>query len=206
MAGLIGKKLGMTQIFTDAGAAVPVTVVQAGPCPVVQVKNTEEDGYAAVQLGFGEQRDKNATKAERGHAAKASLEHAPELLKEFKVTDASEYAVGQSLTVEQFQVGDKIKVVGNTKGRGFQGVVKRHGFRGRPGSHGHPRSRNPGSLGPGTDPSRVIKGKKMPGQYGDEQMTAMNLRVEKVDAERNLIYIRGGVPGSRNSVLYIKKA
>jgi large subunit ribosomal protein L3 len=206
MAGLIGKKLGMTQIFTDAGAAVPVTVVQAGPCPVVQVKNTEEDGYAAVQLGFGEQRDKNATKAERGHGAKAGLEHAPELLKEFKVADPSEYAVGQNLTVEQFQVGDKIKVVGNTKGRGFQGVVKRHGFRGRPGSHGHPRSRNPGSLGPGTDPSRVIKGKKMPGQYGDEQMTAMNLRVEKVDAERNLIYIRGGVPGSRNSVLYIKKA
>ena len=206
MAGLIGKKLGMTQIFTDAGAAVPVTVVQAGPCPVVQVKNTDEDGYAAVQLGFGAQRDKNATKAERGHAAKANLEHAPELLKEFKVTDGASYEVGQNLTVEQFQVGDKIKVVGNTKGRGFQGVVKRHGFRGRPGSHGHPRSRNPGSLGPGTDPSRVIKGKKMPGQYGDEQMTAMNLRVEKVDAERNLIYIRGGVPGARNSVLYIKKA
>jgi large subunit ribosomal protein L3 len=206
MAGLIGKKLGMTQIFTDTGAAVPVTVVQAGPCPVVQVKNADEDGYAAVQLGFGAQRDKNATKAERGHAAKAQLEHAPELLKEFKVTDSSAYEVGQNLTVEQFQVGDKIKVVGNTKGRGFQGVVKRHGFRGRPGSHGHPRSRNPGSLGPGTNPSRVIKGKKMPGQYGDEQMTAMNLRVEKVDAERNLIYIRGGVPGARNSVLYIKKA
>ena len=206
MAGLIGKKLGMTQLFTDTGAAVPVTVVQAGPCPVVQVKNTDEDGYAAVQLGFGAQKDKNATKAERGHAAKASLEHAPELLKEFKVADASAFEVGQNLTVEQFAVGDKIKVVGHTKGRGFQGVVKRHGFRGRPGSHGHPRSRNPGSLGPGTNPSRVIKGKKMPGQYGDEQMTAMNLRVEKVDAERNLIYIRGGVPGARNSVLYIKKA
>ena len=206
MAALIGKKLGMTQIFTDAGAAVPVTVVQAGPCPVVQVKSADENGYAAVQLGFGAQRDKNATKAERGHAAKAQLDHAPELLKEFKVTDSSAYEVGQNLTVEQFQVGDKIKVVGRTKGRGFQGVVKRHGFRGRPGSHGHPRSRNPGSLGPGTDPSRVIKGKKMPGQYGDEQMTAMNLRVEKVDAERNLIYIRGGVPGARNSVLYIKKA
>jgi large subunit ribosomal protein L3 len=206
MAGLIGKKLGMTQIFTDTGAAVPVTVVEAGPCPVVQVKNPDEDGYAAVQLGFGAQKDKNASKAERGHAAKASLEHAPELLKEFKVADASAYEVGQNLTVEQFQAGDKIKVVGNTKGRGFQGVVKRHGFRGRPGSHGHPKARNPGTLGPGTNPSRVIKGKKMPGQYGDEQMTAMNLRVEKVDAERNLIYIRGGVPGARNSVLYIKKA
>ena len=206
MAALIGKKLGMTQIFSDNGAAVPVTVVEAGPCPIVQVKTPDDAGYAAVQLGFGEQKDKNASKAERGHATKAGLEHAPQLLKEFKVADASEYAVGQNLTVEQFQAGDKIKVVGTTKGRGFQGVVKRHGFRGRPGSHGHPRSRNPGSLGPGTDPSRVIKGKKMPGQYGDEQMTAMNLRVEKVDAERNLIYIRGGVPGARNSVLYIKKA
>jgi large subunit ribosomal protein L3 len=206
MAALIGKKLGMTQIFSDAGHAVPVTVVEAGPCPVVQVKNSDDNGYAAVQLGFGEQKEKKSSKAERGHAAKAGLTAAPELLKEFKVADASEYQVGQNLTVEQFQPGDRIKVVGNTKGRGFQGVVKRHGFRGRPGSHGHPKARNPGTLGPGTNPSRVIKGKKMPGQYGDEQMTAMNLRIEKVDAERNLLYIRGGVPGARNSVLYIKKA
>jgi len=206
MAGLIGKKLGMTQIFSDNGAAVPVTVVEAGPCPVVQVKNANDDGYAAVQLGFGSQKEKNSTKAERGHAAKANLGYAPELLKEFKVSDASQYEVGQNLTVEQFQPGDRIKVIGNTKGRGFQGVVKRHGFRGRPGSHGHPKARNPGTLGPGTNPSRVIKGKKMPGQYGDEQQTVLNLRVEKVDAERNLLYIRGGVPGARNSVLYIKKA
>lgn len=206
MAGLIGKKLGMTQIFSDNGAAVPVTVVEAGPCPVVQVHTPDDSGYAAVQLGFGSQKEKNSSKAERGHAAKANLTYAPGLLKEFKVADPSAYEVGQSLTVEQFQPGDVIKVVGTTKGRGFQGVVKRHGFRGRPGSHGHPRSRTPGTLGPGTNPSRVIKGKKMPGQYGDEQMTAMNLRIEKVDAERNLLYIRGGVPGARNSVLYIKKA
>ena len=206
MAGLIGKKLGMTQIFSDTGAAVPVTVVEAGPCPVVQVKNPDDSGYAAVQLGFGSQKDKNASRAERGHATKAGLDHAPELLKEFKVSDPSAYEVGQRLTVEQFQPGDRIKVVGSTKGRGFQGVVKRHGFRGRPGSHGHPKARNPGTLGPGTNPSRVIKGKKMPGQYGDEQQTVLNLRVEKIDAERNLIYIRGGVPGARNSVLYIKKA
>jgi large subunit ribosomal protein L3 len=206
MAALIGKKLGMTQLFSDNGAAVPVTVVQAGPCPVVQVKTPDDGGYAAVQLGFGAQKDKNASKAERGHASKAGLEHAPELLKEFKVEDASAYAVGQNLTVEQFQPGDKVKVMGTTKGRGFQGVVKRHGFRGRPGSHGHPRARGPGSIGPGTNPSRVIKGKKMPGQYGDEQQTMLNVRVEKIDVERNLIYIRGGVPGARNSVLYIKKA
>jgi large subunit ribosomal protein L3 len=206
MAALIGKKLGMTQIFSDNGAAVPVTVIQAGPCPVVQVKTPDDAGYAAVQIGFGEQKDKNASKAERGHASKAGLEHAPELLKEFPVKDASEYQVGQQLTVEQFAPGDRIKIVGKTKGRGFQGVVKRHGFHGRPGSHGHPKARNPGTLGPGTNPSRVIKGKKMPGQYGDEQQTMLNVRVEKVDAERNLIYIRGGVPGARNSVLYIKKA
>ena len=206
MTAIIGRKLGMTQIFEESGAVVPVTVVEAGPCPVVQVRTANKNGYQSVQLGFGQKKETRSTKAERGHAAKAQLDHAPELLKEFKVTDSSAYEVGQNLTVEQFAVGDKIKVVGRTKGRGFQGVVKRHGFRGRPGSHGHPRSRNPGSLGPGTDPSRVIKGKKMPGQYGDEQMTAMNLRVEKVDAERNLIYIRGGVPGARNSVLYIKKA
>jgi large subunit ribosomal protein L3 len=206
MAGLIGRKLGMTQIFSDTGAAVPVTVVEAGPCPVVQVKNPDDSGYASVQLGFGSQKQKNASKAERGHAAKANLDYAPELLKEFKVTDPSVYEVGQQLTVEQFQAGDKIKVVGTTKGRGFQGVMKRHGFGGRPGSHGHPRARGPGSIGPGTNPSRVIKGKKMPGQYGDEQQTIQNLHVEKIDAERNLIYIRGGVPGARNSVLYIKKA
>jgi large subunit ribosomal protein L3 len=206
MAGLIGKKLGMTQIFSDTGAAVPVTVVEAGPCPVVQVKNPDDSGYAAVQLGFGSQKEKNASRSERGHATKAGLDYAPELLKEFKVADPSAYEVGQRLTVEQFQAGDRIKVIGSTKGRGFQGVVKRHGFRGRPGSHGHPKARNPGTLGPGTNPSRVIKGKKMPGQYGDEQQTILNLRVEKVDAERNLLYIRGGVPGARNSVLYIKKA
>lgn len=206
MAGLIGKKLGMTQIFTDTGAAVPVTVVEAGPCPVVQVKKSDEDGYAAVQLGFGAQKDKNSSKAERGHAAKANLEHAPELLKEFRVADASAYEVGQSLTVEQFQPGDRIKVVGNTKGRGFQGVVKRHGFRGRPGSHGHPRARNPGTLGPGTNPSRVIKGKKLPGHMGDTKYTERGIRVERVDAERNLIFLRGSVPGARNSVVLIRKS
>jgi large subunit ribosomal protein L3 len=206
MAALIGKKLGMTQLFTDTGAAVPVTVIEAGPCPVVQIKTPEVAGYAAVQIGFEEQKDKNSSKAERGHAATAGLEHAPRLLKEFEVQDASEYQLGQQLTVEQFAAGDRIKIIGKTKGRGFQGVVKRHGFGGRPGSHGHPRSRTPGSIGPGTNPSRVIKGKKMPGQYGDEQQTMLNVRVEKVDPERNLIYIRGGVPGARNSVLYIKKA
>ena len=206
MAGLIGRKLGMTQIFDDAGAAVPVTIVEAGPCPVTQVKTPETDGYSAIQVGWGQAKEKHSTKAERGHAAKAGLEMAPRKLSEFRVADASGVAPGQVLTVEQFAVGEKVKVTGKTKGRGFQGVVKRHGFRGRPGSHGHPRARNPGTLGPGTNPSRVIKGKKLPGHMGDHKYTERGIRVERVDAERNLIFLRGSVPGARNSVVLIRKS
>jgi large subunit ribosomal protein L3 len=205
MSGLIGRKLGMTQIFTDTGAAVGVTVIEAGPCPVLLVKTADADGYAAVQLGFGAQTAKKANRAELGHAKKAGLDAAPDELREFKVSGDQTYEVGQKLTVEQFEAGERIKVVGTTKGRGFQGVVKRHGFRGRPASHGHPKMRNPGSVGPGTNPSRVIKGKKMPGQMGDAKHTVRNLRVEKVDAERNLLYVRGGIPGARNSLVLIKK-
>jgi large subunit ribosomal protein L3 len=206
MAGIIGRKLGMTQIFSDTGAAVPVTVIEAGPCAVVQVKSEESDGYRAVQLGLGAKKEKHSTRAERGHAAKAGLEATPRVLREFPLTDGAELEPGQQLTVEQFEVGQRVKVTGRTKGRGFQGVVKRHGFRGRPASHGHPKARNPGSLGPGTDPSRVIKGKKMPGQMGDKQQTVRNLRVERIDQERNLIFLRGAVPGARNSLVYIRKA
>jgi large subunit ribosomal protein L3 len=205
MAGIIGRKLGMTQIFADGGASVPVTVVEAGPCPVLQVKKSETDGYTALQLGYGAQRAKNATRAATGHAAKAGLDYAPAQLREFRAGPDQEYEVGQQLTVEQFQAGDKVKVIGTTKGRGFQGVVKRHGFRGRPASHGHPKKRNPGSIGPGTNPSRVIKGKKLPGQMGGTQQTVRNLRIERIDAERNLVYIRGAVPGARNSVVFIRK-
>jgi len=205
MAGLIGRKLGMTQIFAESGAAVPVTVIEAGPCPVTQVKTRDADGYDAVQVAFGARKLAKSTKAELGHAKKAGLEYAPRTLSEFRVGSPASYEVGQELTVEQFAEGDKIKVVGRTKGRGFQGVVKRHGFRGRPASHGHPKKRNPGSLGPGTNPSRVIKGKKMPGQMGDRQHTVRNARVERVDRDRNLIFVRGAVPGSRNSLVFIRK-
>jgi large subunit ribosomal protein L3 len=204
MAGVIGRKLGMTQLFDEEGAAVPVTVIQAGPCPVVQVKTKETDGYDAIQLGFGERKEKHSTRAQRGHASKAGLENAPRILRELRVTDAAEYETGQELTVETFEVGQRVKVTGTSKGRGFQGVVKRHGFGGRPGSHGHPKSRTPGSIGPGTDPSRVIKGRKMPGQMGDSRTTIRNLRVERVDAERNLIFLRGSVPGSKNSTVLIR--
>ena len=204
MASIIGRKLGMTQIFSEAGAAVPVTVIEAGPCPVTQILNGETDGYAALQLGFDARKAERTPRAELGHAQKAGLDYAPRTLREFRVESVDGYEVGQELKVDQFQEGDRIRVTGTTKGRGFQGVVKRHGFRGRPASHGHPKKRNPGTLGPGTNPSRVIKGKKMPGQMGSAQQTVRNLRVERIDAERNLIYIRGAVPGSRNSLVFIR--
>ena len=205
MAGIIGKKIGMTRIFDDGGAAVPVTVVEAGPCPVLQVKSEETDGYTAIQLGFGAQKDKRANKAEKGHAAKAGVEITPRLVREFDVSEDDEYEVGQAITVEVFDVGDSVRVTGTTKGKGFQGVVKRYGFAGGPASHGHPMSRTPGSIGPGTDPSRVIKGKKLPGRMGGVRATIGNLKVVRVDLERNLLFIKGGVPGSRNSYLLIQK-
>jgi len=205
MAGLIGKKIGMTRIFDEEGAAISVTVVEAGPCPVLQIKSTETDGYTAVQLGFGAQKDKRANKAEKGHAAKAGVEVAPRVVREFKLSEGDEYELGQAITVEVFEVGDSVKVTGTSKGKGFQGVVKRYGFAGRPASHGHPMSRVPGSIGPGTDPSRVIKGKKLPGRMGGGRVSLPNAKVVRVDLERNLLFIKGGVPGSRNSYLLIQK-
>jgi large subunit ribosomal protein L3 len=205
MAGLIGKKLGMTRVFDESGTVVPVTVIEAGPCPVVQVKSPEVDGYRAVQLGFGERKARRARKADTGHAAKAGLGHTPFVLREFPLSGDESPEAGQSLTVEVFAAGDSVKVTGDSKGKGFQGVVKRHGFTGRPGGHGHPMSRTPGSIGPGTNPSRVIKGKKMPGQMGGTRTTIRNLKVVRVDPERNLIFLKGAVPGARNSVLFIQK-
>jgi len=205
MPGLIGRKIGMIRIFTEEGTAVPVTVIEAGPCPVVQIKTEESDGYSAVQLGFSAKKAKRATRPELGHAAKAGLEAAPRILREFEVGDDEELELGQQLTVEVFEAGDTVKVTGTSKGRGFQGVVKRHGFAGRPASHGHSDSRAPGSMGPGTDPSRVIKGKKLPGRMGGVRKTILNLEVVKVDSERNLLFIKGGVPGSRNSYVLITK-
>ena len=206
MGGIIGKKIGMTRVFDgETGAQVPVTVIQAGPCPVVQVRTADSDGYRAVQLGFGSRKAKHAAKPEIGHAARAGLSAAPVVLKEFGLSEEEDYQLGQELTVEQFQPGDRVKVTGTSKGRGFQGVVKRHGFAGRPASHGHPRSRSPGSMGPGTDPSRVIKGKRLPGRMGGSRTTIRNLLVVKVDGERNLLFVKGGVPGSRDSYILITK-
>lgn len=205
MAGIIGRKVGMTRIFDEVGNQVPVTVIEAGPCPVTYVRTEKDDGYAAVQLGFGVQKAKRAPRAETGHVAKAGLSVAPRVLREFRLGPDQAVEVGQSLTVEQFEPGDRVKVTGTNKGKGFQGVVRRYGFAGRPASHGHPQSRNPGSIGPGTDPSRVIKGKKMPGRMGGVRHTVLNLQVVQVDPEHNLIFVKGGVPGARDSFVFITK-
>ena len=195
----------MTRIFTDEGRAIPVTVLEAGPCPVVQVKKDDRDGYAAVQIGFGAKKHKRTSRPELGHASRAGLDAAPRLIREFRAAEGEVYQPGQQLTVGVFEAGQRVHVTGVTKGRGFQGVVKRHGFVGRPASHGHPMARTPGSMGPGTDPSRVIKGKKLPGRMGGNRETIRNLQVVRVDSERNLIFIQGGVPGSRNSYVLIRK-
>lgn len=206
MAGIIGKKLGMTQIFEESGVVVPVTVVEAGPCPIVQVRTAEKDGYQAVQLGFGQKKAARAGKSEIGHATRAGLAGAPAVLREFTLAEDQAPTVGEEITVEMFEVGGRVKVTGTTKGRGFQGVMKRHGFSGGRASHGATRiHRAPGSIGAGTNPSRVIKGKRMPGHMGHVQQTVRNLRVAKVDAERNLIYLRGAIPGPVNGYVFITK-
>jgi large subunit ribosomal protein L3 len=223
--GIIGKKLGMTQIFNEQGQQVPVTVIEAEPNPVLAVSDRAKVGYAAVQLGLGAQRlaraskqgermprGRRAHKAAIGHAAKAGLEAPPRVLRSFRLDDPANekrevptYNVGDVVKVDLFQPGDMVKVTGTSTGRGFQGVVKRHGFGGGPNTHGNTKHRKPGSIGPGTDPSRVIKGKKMPGHYGAAQRTAIGLRVERIDTERNLIYIRGAVAGPTNGIVVVRK-
>jgi large subunit ribosomal protein L3 len=225
MIGIIGRKLGMTQVFNEQGQQVPCTVVEATPNPVTKVTSKDQAGFAAVELGFGTQRiardnkkgertpkGNRASKAEVGHAAKAGLEAPPSVLRSFRLDDAPgknpeipSYNIGDTVTVGIFAPGEHVKVTGTSKGRGFQGVVKRHGFGGGPNTHGNTKHRKPGSIGAGTDPSRVIKGKKMPGQYGNKRHTAIGIRVEKIDAERNLIYLRGSVAGPVNGIVMLRK-
>jgi large subunit ribosomal protein L3 len=225
MIGIIGRKLGMTQIFNEEGQQIPVTVVEAEPNPVTKVSSKDAAGFDAVEMGLGSQkiareskkgertpRGRRANKAEIGHAAKAGLNAPPAVLRSFRLDDAPgknpeipSYKVGDVITVGVFAVGDTVKVTGTSKGRGFQGVVKRWNFGGGPNTHGNTKHRRPGSIGPGTDPSRVIKGKKMPGHYGAERCTQTHLRVEKIDAERNLIYIRGSVAGPKNGIVLVRK-
>ncbi len=196
--GLIGRKLGMTRVFAEDGTAVPVTVIEAGPCRVVR----SADGR--VQLGYGALRASRASKAELGHAKAAGLEAAPAVIREFAVAGDAP-AAGAEVKVDIFAPGELVKVTGTTKGRGFQGVVHRYGFGGGPASHGNTRHRKPGSIGPGTNPSRVIKGKRMPGHHGAKRHTELGLSVVKIDAERNLLFVRGAVPGSRNGIVTVAK-
>jgi large subunit ribosomal protein L3 len=196
--GLIGRKLGMTRLFVDDGSAVPVTVIEAGPCRVVQVRE------GGVQLGWGARKAQRATRAELGHAKAAGLDVAPRVLRVFPVNGEAP-AAGAEIKVDIFQPGELVKVTGTSKGRGFQGVVHRHGFGGGPATHGNTRHRKPGSISPGTDPSRVIKGKRMPGHHGAARHTELGLRVVKVDAERNLLFVRGAIPGARNGIVTVAK-
>jgi large subunit ribosomal protein L3 len=196
--GLIGRKLGMTRVFSEDGTAVPVTIIQAGPCKVVQVRDQ------AVQLGFGERRKSRVKQAELGHAKKAGLETAPHIVRSFELVGES-LAPGSEVTVEIFAPGELVKVTGRSKGRGFQGIVHRYGAGGGPGSHGNTRHRKPGSIGAGTDPSRVIKGKRMPGHMGDRRHTELGLKVVRIDAEKNLLFVRGAIPGARNGIVMVAK-
>lgn len=201
--GLIGRKLGMTQIFDEEGLARPVTVIEAGPCVVTQLRTQEKDGYEAVQLGFGIARKLN--KPHRGHV-KASG-HQVKTLREFKAEDYSELEVGQVFKADTFAVGDVVDITGTSKGRGFQGGMKRHGFRGGPKTHGQSdRARAPGSIGSSATPGRVYKGKKMAGHMGDERVTVQNLTVLRVDADRNLLLVEGSVPGAKQGTLLIRPA
>jgi large subunit ribosomal protein L3 len=205
LKGLIGKKVGMTQIFDDAGSAIPVTLIEAGPCYVTQVRTAETDGYSAVQLGFEEVKPKRLTGGQLGHLKRNNL---PPLrfLREFLAKDA-ELAEGQTLTVSLFTVGDLVDVIGTSKGKGFQGGVKRYHFHGGPKTHGQSdRNRAPGSRGSGTTPGRVYKGARGPGHMGNQRVTTQNLRVVLVDAERNLLGVRGAVPGAKGGVLLINEA
>ncbi len=205
MQGLIGRKLGMTRVFDDDGRVEPVTVLEAGPCPVLRVR-VEAGAPRTAQLGFGARRAKRTTKPALGHAKAVGLDAAPAVLRDVPVGVGGEAPKpGDVVTVAIFQPGDLVKVIGTTKGRGFQGVVKRHGFAGGPASHGNTRYRKTGSLGPGTNPSRVIKGKRMPGRMGPRRHTVTGLRVVRVDAERNLLYVRGAVSGPARGIVSIVK-
>ncbi|MCK6619277.1 MAG: 50S ribosomal protein L3 [Calditrichaceae bacterium] len=205
MNGLLGKKIGMTRIFDEAGKAVSVTVVKAGPCYVTQVKTVEHDGYDALQVGFDEKKEKNTSKPLLGHFKKVNLP-ALRLLKEFRLKTKSELKAGDVVKVDIFQPGDVIKVTGTSKGRGFTGVMRRHNFGGAQVTHGQSdRTRAPGSLGQSSWPSRVYKGMRMAGRLGDARVSVKNLRVVKVDVENDLLFIRGSVPGARNGYVEIYK-
>jgi large subunit ribosomal protein L3 len=202
--GLIGRKLGMTGHFLPDGRYVPVTVIEAGPCVVTQIKTADKDGYNALQLGFGDKRESRVNKPLKGHFSKGDY-GVFDTLKEFAVADPAEYNLGQKITLEMFTVGECVDVIGTTKGRGFAGVMKRHGFHGGRKTHGSHSHRIPGSVGCSASPSKIIKGKKMPGRYGNTRQTMRNLEVVDIRPEDNLILIKGAVPGAKSGLVTINK-
>lgn len=204
MIGLLAQKIGMTQLYDKSGRVIPVTLLSAGPCPVVQVKTADKDGYGAVQIGFGKRREKRITMPLRGHMKKHNAAGL-RVLREIRVEDTAAYQVGQELTVSLFEVGGKVDVIGISKGRGFAGVTKRHHFTGGRETHGCVTHKQPGSIGASAYPSRVVKGKRLPGRMGGGRVTVKNLAVIGVDSEQHLIWLRGSVPGAPNGTVLIRK-
>jgi large subunit ribosomal protein L3 len=204
MMGLIGRKIGMTQLFDEKGDAVPVTVIEAGPCTVTEVRTSERDGYTALQLGFGTNKERRFTKPVLGQFKKRNLPPSRHL-REFRTGDVSAYSVGQTLNVSLFEKGEYVDVEGTTKGRGFAGVIKRHGFTAGTASHGPTMGREPGSIGSSAYPSRVIKGKRLPGRMGGKTLTTKNLLVAGVDAEQHVLLVRGAIPGPTNGLVFVLK-
>ena len=203
MKNMIGRKIGMTQIFEENGSVIPVSVVEAGPLVVVQKKTVEKDGYNAIQVGFENIKSNRANKPKKGHFEKANVEY-KKFLREFLVEDVAEYEIGQVLKADLFAVGDMVDVTGTSKGKGTQGVIKRHGFARGPQSHGSKFNRRPGGLSAASSPGRVFKGHKMMGRMGNERVTVQNLEVVRVDADKNLILVRGAIPGPKKGLISIK--
>jgi large subunit ribosomal protein L3 len=204
--GILGRKLGMTQIFDESSRAIPVTAIEAGPCRIAQVRTPERDGYSAIQLAFGEIRENKLQKGRLGHLQKSGLDPVRHLV-ELRIADASQWEVGQELKADVFEAGETADVIGTSKGKGFAGVMKRHGFHGAPASHGTERKhRTPGSIGAGTTPHHVFKGQKMAGRMGGERVTVLNLEVVRVDVEHNLILVRGAIPGPDGGLVIIRSA
>jgi large subunit ribosomal protein L3 len=202
---ILGRKIGMTQVWNDKDEVVPVTVIQAGPCAVTQVKTVETDGYSAVQIGFGDIKEKNVNKPMKGHFAKAGVKPVRHL-REVRVPEGEQHACGELVTVADFANAEKVHVTGRSKGKGFQGTIRRHNFNAGPKTHGSRNYREPGSIGQCSTPSRVFKGLRMPGHMGDERVTVRNLQVVRVDEEQNLILVRGAVPGAKNGLVIVRMA
>ncbi|MGA8179391.1 MAG: 50S ribosomal protein L3 [Desulfobacterales bacterium] len=202
--GLLGKKLGMTGVFTPQGRYIPATVIEAGPCVVTQIKTKAADGYDALQLGFGAKKTERVNKPLQGHFKKSG-ERCFEYVKEFAVENPADFNVGQEITVEMFKVGERVDVAGKTKGRGFAGAIKRHGFHRGPMTHGSKNVRPPGSIGSSAWPSRVVKGKKMPGHFGDDRRTIRNLEIIDIRSDDNLILVKGAVPGAERGLVTVNK-